>query len=537
MSDLMYFDCHAMVGQRQMKHPRARWTTEQLLEDLDLAEIAGALIVHGLAKSYDVVYGNARLGLELEKAPDRLFGVWCISELGSPGFFETGNEMVRGMEEANIRAVRLMPGGFSMHPAVMGKTLEVLQENQILTILEAGWGRGNMFPFFHELLSAYPKLPVLMTDASWGQQREVYALMQHHENLHLEFSSYQVNRAVEKYTADFGDERLLFGTGMTEKSPGAARIYIDYAQIKEESKRKIAGENLKRLLKGQGPSQAAPRKRTDDSLLAEAREGKPLSVPIIDGHAHVLHEGGQTAGARLMYDGDAAGMIEVNHWCGIDRVAMMSWSGPVCVDAADGNEIVYRAMERFGDEVIGVAVIDPTHMSQEEMEAEIRLRYLEQGFVGMKPYHQMNLHYDNEMFTPWWEFGNKHQLYALIHTMAYTGGVPCVERLAARFPEVSWLIAHAGKSWAYAEEVAALIQTHRNVYAEITYTAVTNGSLEFFTEVGLEDHVIFGTDAPMRDPRQQLGWVVWANLPVETRQKMLHGNFQRILDRVKLPKK
>ena len=125
----------------------------------------------------------------------------------------------------------------------------------------------------------------------------------------------------------------------------------------------------------------------------------PLSVPVFDAHAHVLHEGGQTAGANIMHDGDAAGMLEVNTWCGIDRVAMMSWSAPVCSDAHDGNEIVWRAMQRFGDEIVGVAVIDPTHMTQEEMEAEIRLRYLEQGFVGMKPYVQMNLSYEDEAFN------------------------------------------------------------------------------------------------------------------------------------------
>ena len=35
-----------------------------------------------------------------------------------------------------------------------------------------------------------------------------------------------------------------------------------------------------------------------------------------------------------------------------------------------------------------------------EMEAEIRLRYLEQGFVGMKPYPSMALKYDDDAFSP-----------------------------------------------------------------------------------------------------------------------------------------
>ena len=533
MSDLLYFDCHATVGPRTMKPVRARWSTEHLLEDMDLAEISGALIVHGLARSYDPAYGNARLAAEIGRAPDRLFGVWCMAPIGEPGFYPSGDEMVRAMEAAAVRAVQFVPGMFSLHHEVAGHTFEVLQHHRILTLLEVGWGSSQVFPFFHELLSRYPRLPVLLTDSTWAQHRDVYRLMQLHENLHLEFSAHQVNRGIEKCVADFGDERLLFGTGMTEKAPGAARAYVDYAQIPEASRRRIAGENLRRLLGGQGPKQTVSRVHEEDPIRTDARAGRPLSVPVMDAHSHVLHEGGQTSGPRLMYDGDAAGIREVNGWCGIDRVAMMSWNGPCCCDARDGNEIVWRAMQRFGERIVGVATIDPTHMTRAEMDEEIRRRYLEQGFLGMKPYGQMGLRYDDELFTPWWTFGNEHRLYALVHTGPNTGGVPCVGGLAERFPEVSWIIPHSGGSWGYAEEVAACIQEHPNVYAEITYTSVTNRCIEYLVEATDEEHVLFGTDTPMRDPRPQLGWVVWSNLPLETRKKILCSNFQRILARAR----
>ena len=532
MPELRYFDCHAVIGQRPTKPRRARWSAEHLLEDMDLAEIAGALLVHGVARSYDVLYGNARLKSELQKAPERLFGAWCIGPVGEPGFHADGDEMMRAMAADSIRAVRLVPGGFSLHPEVMGATFETLQQNRILTMLEPGWAGDDLFSFFHDLLARYPQLPVLLTDHRWNQQRHVHRLMALHDNLHIEFSSYQINRGLEHYVADFGDERLLFGTGMTEKSPGAARAFVDYAQIPEASKRKIAGENLRRLLGGLGPEKAAPSPRQDDRILLDARQGRPLSVPVWDGHAHVLHEGGQSAGVNyIMYDGDARGMLEVNRRCGIDRIAMMSWNGPVCTDAQAGNDVVWRARQRFGDEVIGVAVIDPTHMSRDEILEEIALRYLKQGFVGMKPYVHMRMEYEDEAFMPWWSFGNEHRLYALMHVADHTGGVAGVGRLAERFPEVSWLIAHSGMSWPMAEEVSACIGEHPNVYAEITFTSVTNHVLEFLVAETDEDHVIFGTDAPMRDPRPQLGWVIWADLPVKTRMKILGGNFQRILER------
>ena len=548
MSDLMYFDCHVTVGQRPMKPRRQPWSTEHLLEDMDLAEIAGALVVHGVAQSYDVAYGNERLKVELAKAPDRLFAAWCIVPVGDPGFFLDADQMVRAMDDQDVRAVRLSPAGYSAHPEVVGPTLQALQYRRILTLMEAGserhpsgWGRYDLFSFFHELLSRYPELPVLLTNHSWGDQRVVHRLMSLHDNLHIEFSEYQINRGLERYVADFGDERLLFGSGMTAKSPGAARTFVDYAQITDESKRMIAGANLRRLLRGQGPESPAPRARENDPIVTEARNGRPQSTTVLDAHSHALHEGGQAAGAVIMYDGDAKGLLEVGDWCGIDRMAMMSWNAPISTDARDGNEIIWRAMQRFGKRVAGVAVIDPTHMTDEEIQEEIRLRYLEQGFVGMKPYVTMNMSYEDDAFTPWWEFGNRHRLYGLMHvgdhtgSVLHTGGVEAVGRLADRFPEVSWLIAHSAVSWAFAEEVAACIRRHLNVYAEITFTAVTNRCIEFLVEATDEDHVIFGSDAPARDPRQQLGWVLWADLPVETRRKILGANFQQILDRVRLP--
>jgi hypothetical protein len=89
-------------------------------------------------------------------------------------------------------------------------------------------------------------------------------------------------------------------------------------------------------------------------------------VFVFDAHSHLLHEGGEGAGVNyLMYQGDAEGMLEVHDWCGIDQVAMMSWSAPVCTDAHQGNEIVWRAMQRYGERIVGVAVIDPSHMTRD----------------------------------------------------------------------------------------------------------------------------------------------------------------------------
>ncbi len=51
--------------------------------------------------------------------------------------------------------------------------------------------------------------------------------------------------------------------------------------------------------------------------------------------------------------------------------------------------------------------------------------------------------------------------------------------------------------------------------------------------VGVEK-VIFGTDAPMRDPIPQFGWVAYAHLEVDQKCRILGHNMQRILQRCQI---
>ena len=73
------------------------------------------------------------------------------------------------------------------------------------------------------------------------------------------------------------------------------------------------------------------------------------------------------------------------------------------------------------------------------------------------------------------------------------------------------------------------MKRHMNVWAQINYTAVSNGTIEYLVDQVGADRVLFGTDAPMRDPRPQLGWVVYTRLTLAEKKKILGENFARIL--------
>ncbi len=126
------------------------------------------------------------------------------------------------------------------------------------------------------VLSAYPELKVLLQASRWDATRYLHWLMTKHQNLHLELSNHQGNRAMEVFVDWFGADRILFGTGALDKSPGAAKAFVDYAVLDDDVKAKIAGGNLARLLKLEELPRPYRAKKPADPILGLAREGKPL---------------------------------------------------------------------------------------------------------------------------------------------------------------------------------------------------------------------------------------------------------------------
>jgi predicted TIM-barrel fold metal-dependent hydrolase len=64
---------------------------------------------------------------------------------------------------------------------------------------------------------------------------------------------------------------------------------------------------------------------------------------------------------------------------------------------------------------------------------------------------------------------------------------------------------------------------------DLTFTSVLHGVVAFFVEEGLGDRVLFCTDAPMRDPIQQLGWVAYSQVDEPWLEAALGGNALRVL--------
>jgi predicted TIM-barrel fold metal-dependent hydrolase len=535
VGEQLFFDCNVIYGPRPNLPRLQRWSLDHLLEDMDHYGIAASLVRHEQAVFHDFPAGNLRLVDEISAHRDRLFPCWVVApNLADdvPSVEEWGAPRA----EHEVRAVQFMPKehGLPVLPQVFTPMAEMVAARGALCVVgvTSFSDPGTEVAAFCEI---FAKSPVLLTGCHWGSYRLLSYLMSACPNLHLEFSDFQANRVVEHFAGRFGADRLLFGSGFPAHSGGAARGMLDWTLLNDEAATLVAGGNLCRLLAVNVEELSKP----DESLepiQAAGRRGEALTGLVIDAHCHVMGDGEMTSGGLVMRHGDASGQLELSERCGIDLTAMMSWQGPVSGDPVAGNALMATLVSRHPNDLVGLVSIDPLQQTEVEMVTAIERLTESLPFPGIKPYFPRNaIHYHAEEYSLVWELANQYKLYTLLHTNQTAAAVDGVVELAKRYPDVSFLFAHVGGCWNYAELCAAAAQQVPNVYCELTLTPVLNGVVEFLVENAGQDRVLFGTDAPMRDPRPQLGWVVHSRLSTEAKKDVLGRNFLNILERCQAP--
>ena len=535
MSDhIKYFDCFAAIGKYGSKDPEAPWTTEQLLSEMQRCQVNAALVYAHQARETHPLVGNPIVS-EICKENPRLFPCWVALphhtlEMPAPG------KLVQQMVDEGVKALKIYPRifEFPVDEITLGPLLDAVQEAGILLIADAGrYGDAIQleWPEVSWICDNYPKLKLLLHSVRWEATRTLTPLAEQFENLYFEFSNYQGNRMLEFWCERIGHHRLLFGSEAMIKSMGAARAYIDYADINDEQRKAIAGGNLMKLL---GVTELPDLEKTPpvkDAILETALKRQPVTdMVVIDSHAHNTKAGTRGASRVAMNDADAASVVERNRKIGVNKTCISSWTA-IWGDYELGNLDTLEAKNNMPDEIVGYAVLDPNYIT--DWDKELKYWHEECGFPGMKPYFpRMGIPYNDKLFDPWYEYANKRNLFCLLH---YSNNFEAeVSDIAERFPNIKFFLAHSGTSWEVARRHVRLAKKYANVYCEITFTAVLNGSIEYMVrEVGSE-RVLYGSDAPMRDPFPQFGWLAYADISEEDKRNILGRNMQRILEQVKL---
>jgi predicted TIM-barrel fold metal-dependent hydrolase len=257
MSDLAFFDCNCYIGKTAKPAPLAFSSAEALLEDMDYYRIEQAVVTHAAARDYAPAVGNAAVLTELA-GHERLLPCWVVPAHADP-LGRPAAEVVAEMLARGVRVARMFPPSpapYSLDAWARSDYFAALEAHRIPLLLTRsdlarhpddmtqGFSADNIYV----LCKAFPHLPIIIVRFNYTYTRIAFALLRECPNLYLELSYFTIHRGVELFTRSFGAERLIFGTGTPVNNPGTALMLVRYANISDEERRLIAGDNLRRLL-------------------------------------------------------------------------------------------------------------------------------------------------------------------------------------------------------------------------------------------------------------------------------------------------
>jgi len=249
---------------------------------------------------------------------------------------------------------------------------------------------------------------------------------------------------------------------------------------------------------------------------------------IIDAHCHL----GRSPHFRFP-DVCVETMLKVMDRLGIDR-AVCSHLGLLCGAWELGFRESVQAYRDSGGRLLLYSVYDPT---QPQSLGFVERCLDQEGFVGVKIHPSIHECYaDDDRFEPIWQFVARRKVPLLTHSWDMSEQNPAqkfsfpdrFERYVAAYPDVRLILGHAGGRYHGHVAAAALAQRHSNVFVDTSGDCYALGLVEYLAGRAGADRVLFGSDITWIDPRTQLGMILDADVPAETKQKILGENAARI---------
>jgi len=246
--------------------------------------------------------------------------------------------------------------------------------------------------------------------------------------------------------------------------------------------------------------------------------GKTLKTPVIDGHAHAGTASAMTDPWTCMADPEA--ILRRNQEAGIDQSVIF----PINHDTfEEANREIAQICRRFPGKFIGYAKHDPLH-EKGRIRSMLFHECRELGLRGLK----LHVHPGPEVLDAVAELG--------IPILYHPERVSQFEEIASAYPMVDFILAHLGsdQSIDWREHVAAIALAKKfpNIYLDTGATVFSRFIEQAVREVGPEK-VLFGSDEPEVDCRQEIFKIRVLKLPKAQEELILGGNLLRLLSKYK----
>jgi predicted TIM-barrel fold metal-dependent hydrolase len=228
---------------------------------------------------------------------------------------------------------------------------------------------------------------------------------------------------------------------------------------------------------------------------------------------------------------------------GVSKALLLAWDAETATKRpAIKNDVVAKICETYPDQFIGVASVDPHKGAKAIDELDRAVRKL--NMKGLKLHPQIQAFNPSDpQWRPLWKKVAEHKLPTVVHTgtSGLGAGSPGgdgihldysrpihLDAVAADFPDIPFLCAHAG--WPWHDELLAMSLHKSNVYIDISgwLPKYLPESVLRYANSKLQDRFLFGSDYPFFDLQRCLSSIKEVTWKDGVLDKILGGNASRL---------
>ena len=242
---LKFFDARVFVGRRGNVPPGSAANTKEVMAILSQCGIEKAVCCHSVSVEGDPFEGNGLLSGEL-RGTSGMARQW-VAMPDTLGDFPKPDALLAMMKSANVTSLRLLPKTLchSLLPYTAKPLMDALCACRIpvfLDLAETNWDQLYAF------CSDFPENPVVLTEPDYRGIRYIDPMLAVCKNLFIGTSNLVAFEALPRLCKKHGAKRFLFESGTPRHSAASSVSNVLYAEISDEEKALIAGENLHALL-------------------------------------------------------------------------------------------------------------------------------------------------------------------------------------------------------------------------------------------------------------------------------------------------
>lgn len=233
-----FYDCHGHVGWCTPHHV-VEDKPADLVREMDKFGVRTCCVFSLEGVFSDETYGNDEVAAVVKEYPHRFIGFTLVN-LNHGGRIAR-EEMERGLK-MGMKGIKLINAyhGYPSEGPLIDVACEFANEHSQF-ILNHHWGSSDQM---ERLCKTYPNA-VFIT----GHSTTAYVdVTKKADNLFICTCPFLGWGQTELFVKLYGADRILFGSDLTDLPIGWGMAPILYARISEVDKRKILGENLKKLI-------------------------------------------------------------------------------------------------------------------------------------------------------------------------------------------------------------------------------------------------------------------------------------------------